>query len=124
MKLTPELLEQFIGGQMRLRNGHTDRQQVGRIRSISSYIEGFIIVHFEWSAEKLSNSAGWFKDQDMLYTLNVGSYVAQMIEPGEAGGGDRLRITNAVIPLTITFNPPDGDKVDPSEIEGLTLDSD
>lgn len=125
MQVTSEMLARFVGGQMEIQNqgeGYIYRGEVKTIAVENNELK----AQFAWVAKgegfpPFPNK--WVKDDNLDYAASLEIYSASNIGPsgGEVGGGDRLCFNSSIVGETVVLYPPDGSKLDPAKVEGLSL---
>lgn len=116
VELTTETLERFIGGQLEIQNQIARYVFRGEIKSIS--LEGDVVkVTFSWLAESKEGypPLHWVKSNMLEYRANTSIYRANEIDDG------RVAMSSPVTGEVVIFFPPDGSKLDPKKVEGLTI---
>lgn len=122
-----ELVQGYVGGQLEIQNENERYLYRGEVASIVVEGENINFV-FKWIAEMEGfpplPTGGWVNHANLDYKINVYVlYRAENIGPGRDGGGDRLSFQSALVGELAILFPPDGSKLDPSKVEGLTLAS-
>lgn len=123
MKLTNEIVEGYINGQMEIQNqseGYLYRGQIERI----TIEDDELIVRFTWIAKGEGYPPlpeRWVNEDNRDYRAGLCIFSVSNIGPsgGEIGGSDRLCLTSPVIGETVVLYPPDGSRLDPASIKGL-----
>ncbi len=122
-KLEAETAAKYKGGQMEIQNSMEGYLYRGEIKDITVE-NGTLKVRFSWIAKgvgypKLPEK--WVKDDTPAYEANLELYSASNIGPtSEIGGGDRICLFSAITDEVVVIFPPDGSKLDPAKVEGLT----
>jgi len=125
MQVTSKILAPFVGGQMEIQNqgeGYIYRGEVKTVTVENNELK----VLFAWVAKgegfpPLPNN--WVKDDKLEYAASLDIYSTSNIGPSgeEVGGSDRVCFNSSIVGETVILYPPDGSKLDPAKVEGLTL---
>ena len=125
MQVTSAMLAGYVGGQMEIQNqgeGYLYRGEVKAIGVENNEIQ----AKFTWLAKgegfpPIPNK--WIKDDRLDYAASLDIYSASNIGPGggEVGGDDRLCLNSPIVGEMVILYPPNGSKLDPAKVEGLTL---
>lgn len=120
MKLTQERLDEYNGGQMEVQDPDEGYMYRGEIERIVIE-EGELRVRFKWLAEAEGFPPvplGWTKanDDKLDYTATL-----EYCSASDDVGLNRLHINYAIGETLILF-PPDGSKLDPSDVKGLEIE--
>ncbi len=120
-RLTTRVVARFVRGQMenRIRGSNLRR---GMISSIA--IEnGVLIVTFLWVAQAVESSfpQRWIRDRNLTYRTDLKTYTVEDIGPSRENEGTRLFLHSPTLGERIVLYPPNGEKLNPNEVEGLVL---
>src|SRR5688572_30222261 len=122
MKMTSEMVQQFVGGQAEIQNESEGYLLRGEIESATVEDDTFKI-RFKWLAKGEGYPplpTGWVKDDNLDYGAALVLYSVTDIGPSEEiGGGNRLHLSSWVTGESVTLFPPDGSKLDPAKVKGL-----
>lgn len=122
MKLTTELLANYIGGQVEIQG--KDQPYYYRGEIATAVVEGVDIdavlkVTLAWMAKGVGNppalASRLVEDTDRTY--NVSLYHSSISDIGD----DRLLIQSPYVDDVVVFYPPTGSRLDPSKVEGLNI---
>ena len=125
MRLTNEIVAQYVGGQMEIQNQGEGYLYRGEIKSIAVE-NNELKVKFAW----LAKGEGfpplpkkWVKDDRLDYAASLEIYSASDIGSSghEVGGDSRFCLNSPIVGETCVLYPPNGSKLDPSKVEGLQL---
>jgi hypothetical protein len=125
MQLTTQAVERFKGGQMETQNQNEGYLYRGEVEAIAVE-DNELRVKFAW----LAKGEGfppipqkWVKDDRLDYAASLYIYSASDIGSSghDVGGDSRLCLDSFIVGETVVLYPPNGSKLDPSEVEGLQL---
>jgi len=113
MELTNKAVKKYEGGQLEIQgDGTEDYIYRGEIEA-AEVKDNTLNVRFRWLA-KLENGT-WHAQNDLDYSVSLG-----ITSVGDIGG-DRIHYNVSYIWESGTFFPPDGSKLDPNEVVGLSV---
>lgn len=124
MQLTTEMLAKYVGGQMEIQNEGEGYLFRGEVREIA-VAGNDLRVAFAWLAKGEGfppfPTGGWVATDPRDYAVDLSICSANNIGPsgGEVGGSDRLCITVPITGEVVVLYPPDGSKLDRSQVAGL-----
>ncbi len=121
MQLTQEVLDRYIGGQIEVQNPREGYLRRGEIATISIDLAD-LVVTLKWMAEGEGFPPlpkRWVNCADLFYEANAMFLSARDMGPGLEGGGTRLFLEAHMSGEIITLFPPDGSKLDRSQVVGL-----
>ena len=107
----------FVGGQMEIQNSIKGRLYRGEIKSIALE-DNLLWVRFVWLAkcEGFPNPPGrWIRRDCLDYTADLDFYAQLDI------GDGCVCFNSPVLENAIILHPPNGSKLNPAKVEGLTL---
>ena len=125
MQLTTEMLKRFVGGQMEIQSESGRYLYRGEIQAITVE-NNELRVKFTW----LAKGEGfppipqkWIKAAFVDYKASLDIYSTNDIGPSDAeiGGDSRLCLMSSILDEIAALFPPNGSKLDPTEVEGLQL---
>lgn len=125
MQLTTAVVVPFVGGQAEIQNRIEEYIFRGEIETI--IVEGDELrIRFKWCAKGEGYPpipTKWVNEPKLDYAVSLMTSSASNIRLN-IGGGNRLAInTGFVSNELIVLFPPDGSKLDPALVEGLTVAS-
>lgn len=125
IQLTPEIVSEFIGGQMEIQNESEGYIYRGEIKTITVE-NNELRAEFIWLAKGEGSPPlpdRWVKDERLDYMASLDIYSVSNIGPtgNEIGGSDRISLLSPIVGELVILYPPDGSKLDPSKVEGLDL---
>ncbi len=117
MELTAERVAEFVGGDMEIQNRDENYLYRGPIKSAT--VEGDEVrVQFKWLAKNdggpMSPTPTWTKDDRLDYAASLQVYVVSDI------GNGRICLNSSIVGEMVVLFPPDGSRLDPSRVTGLT----
>lgn len=119
MRVTQKVAEAFVGGDMEIQNRGEDYLFRGPIERIVVE-DDTLKVHFTWVARNdggpSSPTSTWTSDDRLDYAASLEIYSASDIGEG------RLCLTSSFTGELVVLFPPNGSKLDPARVAGLTLD--
>lgn len=118
MKLTTEMLQKYVGGQLEIQNPAEDylyRGEIAAVEVIADHEDKehkTLKVKLAWSA-KMGEDGLWHSDNNLDYAVSLLIYFPSDV------GGNRISLNCPYNGERATFFPPDGTKLDRSEVLGL-----
>lgn len=119
MQLTTQTVERFRGGQMEIWRDNENCLYRGEIESIAVE-DNELRVRFAWLAKREGFPPflkKWVKDDHLDYAANLTVYSVSNIGFG-FDGNRKLGLRLVFVNETIMLFPPNGDKLDSSDVEG------
>ena len=116
MQLTTQSVQQFIGGQLEVRNPGEGYLYRGEIATAVVEDNEFRVT-CAWMA-KMGEDGKWTKDGELNYAASLEIYSVSDIGPGTEGS-NRLCLQSRIVGETVVLFPPDGSNLDRAQIEGL-----
>ncbi len=120
MELTPEMAASYAGGQIEVQNPGEDYFYRGEIKTAT--VEGVgdgatFKVTLKWMAkgEGRPLPTRWVNDTNLTYRASLLIYDASDI------GDGRILLQSGIVGEIATLFPPNGSKLDPSRVQGLSL---
>ncbi len=123
MLLTTESLKRFEGGQLEVQNedeGYVYRGKIDKIRVENNRL--FIVLRWNARGDQFPPKK-WVNDENLLYNISLVIYTSRDIGPSDhpIGGDNRLSLHCPYTGELAVLFPPNGSKLDPQKIEGLSL---
>jgi hypothetical protein len=118
MKITSELLARFNGGQVEVQNPVERYLYRGEIK-VAAVEDGNIKVACTWMAKAVNYPEMppvWMNGSILDFEASLELFVAS-----DKQTPDRLVIQSGITYETVVFFPADGSKLDPAQVDGLTL---
>lgn len=120
-RLTTRAVTRFSRGQMEyhIRGGNLRR---GMISSI--VVEnGALIVTFLWVAQAAGSwfPRRWVRDRNLAYRTDLKTYTVEDIGRSMEGQDTRILLSSATLREYVILYPPNGEKLNPNEVDGLVL---
>ena len=113
--LTDEFLKRYEGGQMEIQNSNEHYLYRGEVEH--AWIENSTLhVRFKWLA-KMGDDSKWYAEDNLDYAISL-----EITSASEIGEG-RIHYSVMYVWENGTLFPPDGSKLDPTEVIGLQLAS-
>jgi hypothetical protein len=116
MQLTNEIVARYVGGQLEAQNQTGNYLYRGEIATITVEGEGddaTLKVTLNWMAKWDMNR--WVNEDELTYKASL--YIYSVYDIGD----NRIALDSEIMGEITVLNPPDGDKLDPAKVEGLTL---
>jgi hypothetical protein len=123
VQLTTEMMQRFVGGQMEVQNSHEEYLYRGEIETIRIE-DDTVVVRLVWMARGEgfpTLPTGWVVEHNHNYRAGLVLFGIEELPPGSGGGGTRICMHSAITNELVVFFPPDGSKLDPRKVKGLTL---
>ncbi len=125
MKLTPDLLADYIGGQMEIQNHVEDILYRGQITELVIR-KNKLCATFAWMAKAenfplVAVPIRWLAHDMRTYYVDLSIYRARDMDRGSKGGMRILLSSPTTTELIILF-PADGNKLDPQRVVGISLE--
>jgi hypothetical protein len=118
--LTTERLAQYVGGQLEVQNELEGYLYRGEIATIEVQ-DGELRARMAWMAQADGiPPQGWVNSDRLDYAVSLEIYAVSEIGPGMVGGA-RLLLNSEIVGEVVALFPPDGSKLDPRKVVGLTL---
>lgn len=111
LTLTTQIVSRFADGQLEIDDHSKQSSYRGEIMLAELHPPGIIKVWFKWLAKWKGGK--YFSEPVLYYEMFL--YEMEVYEIGE--GYYMFRFDE----VWVTFYPPDGSKLDPNEVEGLTI---
>lgn len=118
MELTTDIVSKYVGGQLEIYNRGELYLFRGEIESAEVVPEErtesmLLKIRFKWLAKREDNK--WHADSDLDYKASLIGMNVYDLSDG------RIHYFLIYVGESCTFFPPDGSKLDPARVEGLTL---
>lgn len=118
MQLTSEFLQQYVGGQLEIQNQDEGYLYRGEIKEAKVNGDDLNIT-LAWLAKGEGYPPlpeRWIKDDKTTYEASLIIYSVSDI------GNGRTCMNSLVVGEMVVFYPPDGSRLDPATVEGLSLE--
>lgn len=116
MSVTPALLNQYVGGQIQIRENRGQKMYHGGIKALTTDGIGLICVEFSWIAEAQDPAAtdiAWVGIETFLWEIDL-----MYFQPTVAEGRLCFRYKQET---SIMYPPGDAKNIDPSVVAGRAL---
>lgn len=122
MKLTTEIVQRYVGGQLEIQNmsehyvyrGEIETAEVVGVDPTDS-TSGALKIRFKWLAKM--GEGGWHAQENLDYNASM-----ILLHASDIGQG-RIHYSLTFSGESATFFPPGGSKLDPARVIGLELAS-
>lgn len=121
MELTPEIAARYAGGQLEVQNaseGYLYRGEIATATVEGNGSDATFKATLAWNAKGEGYPPfpeRWVNNTKLTYGASLSIYSVSDI------GDGRILLQSSIVGETTTLFPPDGSKLDPSEVVGLKL---
>lgn len=116
MDLTTELLQPFIGGQLEIQKPEDGLLHRGQIKT-AVVADGEVTVTWDW----LAKGEGYPPLPKKWVVYEPRPWSTELLFSNVSDRSDGRIVINSVLGEICVFFPKDGSRIDPANVEGLTL---